>query len=421
MLDNLEIIKNNFKQTAAWTFCALLIGYLGTKIVHWIRNNEKPSENMDNCIKTVNRTIQNRIINPNHDIIVPLLRFPDLGVGENGRGRVNKILVYNDLIIAINKRAVFALNKNTYQEVWSSFVGNLSNCNLDNIAFDFKATSLGVTFVSSGDLQVGIINPENGIITTVALPAAPTHNKHKIYITPSKFCYFENWENHKFVLYGGFFSNTGWIPNFKLQKPSGFSHSLGNYVYYKIPHEKYITVVSQDGSQKMLPNCTSLLQANGKLFSVELPDDQISGSIVTVGLLDQDSTIFQPPIVSKKIHIPVKDLKLMGLCSDNSLVCFFEDSNNRTIYFIDIDNKQLLEVEHKNPIYGKYYIDTKKNAIWTWEAYTKILWKHTKESSTNIGKIDFSTSERTFISHVDEKEIVYFVDPNHGSWKFFDI
>ena len=71
-----------------------------------------------------------------------------------------------------------------------------------------------------------------------------------------------------------------------------------------------------------------------------------------------------------------------------------------------MDNQQIITVEQVD--YDRLFIDEKNATLWIWNEFTKMLSKHTKDASTEIGKLE--TGRGTSFLHADAEDRLYFVD-----------
>lgn len=224
------------------------------------------------------------------------------------------------------------------------------------------------------DSYLSIYNPENGEkIGSVPLPFTPD----QLLITPSGFCYY----TMDRTLYGAQITPGKWEAAFEVGCPVGRLSLMGNDL--AVQGDKNYYIINQSGNKEKFSNCLDLKGP----YTVEETD--IGYYLAS----SENGTRQVMPLKSKAT--------LLAVCDDKTVIY----TSHKKLHFAAIAARQAVEVPHS---YDKIAIDAKKSTIWTWKEDDRILWKHSKKGSIQIGTASFRP-EAQFL-HIDEEERLVFVD-----------
>jgi hypothetical protein len=300
----------------------------------------------------------------------------------------------------VRKITLLAFDKKSHRLIWGLPIKN------EDTLIYCEMHALGLILAYAWDPNIHIFNPENGEErSVVALPTLP-RKYDEIHITPSGFCYFRTGSRGG-MLYGGEISTGEWKSSFSELSPARGFYPLGNHLCLRDPFVNTQIIFSQDGSMQELAHCNDLLVRNGKLFTIEMMKD--GESLLAVQSLEPAGFFRPVQGTRKEVELDIPYLLLEDVCDDDTIFGFREGrSSNQRPCFIDIVRHRFVQVLHRTPAEGTQVIDTKRGALWAWDGIRKILWKHTKEGSYEIGPLQ--SLGNTTLLYVDEEERLYLTD-----------
>lgn len=312
--------------------------------------------------------------------------------------QVRKVFIHDNLMMGMYWKhpvtTLLAFDKTSGRLRWS--------IPLKEKYFHYSLTSIGLALAYENDPTLYIYNPKNGKkLYEIALPSCPQDRFNKIHITSSGFCYYMAEKKGQRMLYGGQISHGKWETAFVLKTPSGKFSPVGNHICFKQDFKNFQIIISQDGSVQELSDCNGLLYKNGKLFTIKSLEKEKKYTIAMQAM--EESGVFKLKGSRSEFQVDT-EFEIKHVCDDDTVVIF----KGEKPCFIDIANKKLIEVKHKVASFGQTFVDAKKTAVWTWDELSKDLWKHTKNGSENIGKLN--SGRGTSFLHVDEEDRLYFVD-----------
>lgn len=282
-------------------------------------------------------------------------------------------------------------------------------------------TPLGIPILLSKTPSLRFLDPKTGDCSLeFELPAMPTENS-QLYITPSGFIYYTT-KNEGHTLFGGNIVDGSFKEVFRVKSPPpGFFKSLGEFVCFDHSLEGIQTVYSQAGSAATFENCSQMLYAHGKIYSVhrslqkmserEREKQEEADAAKTLALQVQDLSpsknhfeLLNDPI---RHALKAKEVNIESICDDGICVC---KSLYDSYSFVNIEKHETFEIE-KLPNYGQVLVDPKTTSVWSWNTLEKQLIKHTLKGKEPQGTL--SSGRGTTLLCVDtttDKERICFVD-----------
>lgn len=340
---------------------------------------------------------------------------------------MRKVFIQDSLMIGVYKASrmlpyLLAYDMNTEKLVWGI---PLTPISLEDLSLNKNATSMAfgksrnesieytlkkvgenlcLQFI--GEKKVYFIDSKTGEFNfTLELPEVFKDTHDSLHISPKGFAY--QILNQDQILIGGEIVDKKWKTSFIYKNVSGELCPFSTHYGFQQDFEDKLVLFGPTGDQVTIQNCITAKAQDDKLYLIEKDPIHKDKCLLTIRTLKINKEVVSN--IEKSISLNVKDAYFGELCQNGQLVLFSDDFSNISTIFVDLNSQKVIYSQHKFPSsYGEHFINTESGEIWTWDEFSKKIWKVSSENITLMGSM--ACSRGTTLLHADKLDRLYFID-----------